>query len=139
MRLAKLARALMVLAVIVFAGAWLATLVLEPRAVLAQRIEPHSPDLAAVLGEVGTPVGSPQRLLIFDDRAYLKGATPDGARLVSERYLMENNIYPLQWKTVVFMRNAVAFGSGLAALLMGLAWWWLSRKSRGFRAGMGSA
>lgn len=130
MRLGNIARALMVLALIVFAGVWVASLILSPRAVLAQRVDPHSPDLAVVLGEAGTPVGSAQRLLIFDDRAFLDGTTPDGARLVSEKYLTENNVYPLQWKTIEFFRNAVAIGSSLTALLLGLAWRWFSNRSR---------
>jgi hypothetical protein len=123
--LLKLARAFTILATCV--GAWVTALVLENRAVLAQRVEPHPKELAELLGEAGTPIGSPQRLIIFDERAFLEGTNPDGSRLVSEQYLTQNNIYPLQFKTVEFMRNAFMIGSGIAAVLLGLLWWRLSR------------
>jgi hypothetical protein len=118
--IARIARGLFGLALIVFALSWIVGFALESRAVLAQRVDPHSPELAALLGEAGTPIGSPQRLVLFDDRVFLEGQTPDGARLVSEKFLMENNIYPLQWKTVEFFRNAFAIASLIGAVLMGL-------------------
>lgn len=127
MRLWKFARALTVLAVIALVGTWVASALLESRAVLAQRVDPHPPDLALVLGEAGTPIGSPQRLLIFDDRAFLDGTAPDGARIVSEKYLQQNSIYPLQLKTVTFFRDACMIGFGVAALLFGVLWWRTSR------------
>lgn len=129
MKLVAVARVLTVMAAIAFCGAFVAAAMLESRAVMAQRVDPHPPDLAAVLGEAGTPIGSPQRLLIFDDRAFLQGTTPDGAQIVSETYLTQNNIYPLQLKTVTFFRDAVMIGSGVAALLFGLLWWRGARSS----------
>jgi hypothetical protein len=99
-------------------GAWF-----DSRAVNVQRIDPHPADLAALLGEAGTPIGSPQRLLIFDDKAFVSGTSPDGAKLVSETYLLENNIYPLQWKTLEFIRNIVVLVAGLTGFLaLGLNW-----------------
>lgn len=124
----KLARALTILALLTLLVTWAATLALEPRTSLAQRIDPHSPELAEALGELGTPIGSPQRLLIFDPQAYLPGASVDGARLVSERYLTENNLYPLQWKTVTFARDLVTIAASGGAVLLGLTWWWLARR-----------
>jgi hypothetical protein len=47
---------------------------------------------------------------------------------VNEKYLRENNIYPLQVKTVEFFRNIVALVAGLGAALMGWLW---SRAVRG--------
>jgi hypothetical protein len=125
--IARIARGLFVLALIVFGLSWIVGFTLESRAVLAQRVDPHSKELALVLGEVGTPIGSPQRLVLFDDRAFLEGQTPDGARLVSEKFLTENNIYPLQWKTVEFFRNAFAIASLVGAVLMGLLAWRFSK------------
>jgi hypothetical protein len=119
---------LTVVAAIAFVAAWVVGFALQGRSVLAQRLEPHSSELSAALGELGTPIGSPQRLVIFDERAFLGNPQPDGSRLVSERYLVENNIYPLQWKTVEFVRNAVALSSGLGLLVCGLTWWQLARR-----------
>lgn len=124
----RFVRALTVLALLTLVITWLATLILEPQATLAQRIDPHSPELAKALGEPGTPIGSPQRLLIFDAQAYLPGASADGARLVSERYLSENQLYPLQWKTVTFVRDLITIAASSGAVLLGLTWWWLARR-----------
>ncbi len=99
-------------------GAWF-----ESRAVNVQRIDPHPADLAALLGEAGTPIGSPQRLLIFDEQAFVAGTSPDGAKMVSETYLLEKNIYPLQWKTLEFVRNIMVLVAGLVGVLaLGLTW-----------------
>jgi hypothetical protein len=125
--IARIARGLFVLALIIFALSWVVGFALESRAVLAQRVDPHSPEVALVLGEAGTPIGSPQRLVLFDDRVFLEGTSIDGARLVNEKFLNENNIYPLQWKTVEFVRNAVAIASLIGALLMGLIMWRFSK------------
>jgi hypothetical protein len=127
-----LTRAFCGLALSVFVGVWVIGLALQSRSVVAQRIEPHSPELAAALGELGTPIGTPQALVIFDERAFLGAVNPDGSRIVSERYLSDNGIYPLQWKTVEFVRNALALGSAIAAALFGLIWWRLvPRRSAG--------
>jgi hypothetical protein len=123
----KLARAFTILALVSIALTWIAALAVGSRAVLAQRVDPHPPDLAALLGEAGTPIGSPQQMIFFDDRVFLPGTGPSGSRLVSETYLTQNNIYPLQLLTVEFFRNAVSIGAGIAALLFGALWWWLSR------------
>ena len=126
----KLVKALTVLAALTLVVTWVATLFLEPRVSLAQRIDPHSPELAKALGEAGTPIGTPQQLLIFDQQAFLPLASADGARLVSERYLTDNGIYPLQWKTVTFVRDLVTIAAGGGGLLLGLAWWWLARRRK---------
>jgi hypothetical protein len=125
--IARIARGLFVLALIIFALSWVVGFALESRAVLAQRVDPHSPELAAVLDEAGTPIGSPQRLVLFDDRVFLEGKSIDGARLVNEKFLSENNVYPLQWKTVEFFRNAFAIASSIGAVLMGLLAWRFSK------------
>jgi hypothetical protein len=89
---------------------------------LAQRVEPHSPELAAALGEVGLPIGSEQRLVLFDQKAVLE-TKPDGLRVVSETYLTQNNIYPLQWQTVEFIRNILLLALGAKLLLSAFVWW----------------
>jgi hypothetical protein len=128
--LLKIARVFTILAIVAFVSAWAVSLFLESRAVLAQRVDPHPPDLAALLGEAGTPIGTPQRLVIFDQAAFMDGTNPDGSRLVNEQYLTRNNLYPLQWKTVEFFRNAFVIGSGIAGVLFALLWWNASRSRR---------
>jgi hypothetical protein len=95
---------------------------LESKSALAQRVEPHSPELAAVLGETGLPIGSPQRLVILDEKMVLE-TKPDGSKVVSETYLTQNNIYPLQWQTVEFVRN-IALLALTAKMLLGLFVMW---------------
>ncbi|BDP43417.1 hypothetical protein DAETH_33860 (plasmid) [Deinococcus aetherius] len=94
-------------------------------AALVQRVEPNA--AASLFGEgdsPGTPIGSPQLMIIRDPAAFLPGEGEDGARLVSEVYLRERGLYPLQVKTVELVRNLVALGSGLAALVFGGLWLW---------------
>jgi hypothetical protein len=71
-----------------------------------------------------TLVGSPQRLIIGDPEAFVPGEGPGGARLVSEAYLLENGIYPLQLKTVEFATGLARWATGIAGagFLLGGAW-----------------
>jgi len=103
---------------------------LASKAVLAQRVEANDPELAALTGEVGTPIGEPQRLIIEDQKAFLEGTGKDGARLVSDAYLTEHKIYPLQEKTVNYVGGMVRLGLGIAFVLSFLGWILLGRKGR---------
>lgn len=98
------------------------------QAQLVQRLEPHSPAMAELLGEKGVPIGSPTMYIISDPKAFLEGSGPEGSRLVNDAYLRENNIYPWQLKTLEFVRNTFMLGSAVAAAVFGLAWLWLSRR-----------
>jgi hypothetical protein len=118
---------LTILALVALVLTWVVALALGSRAVLAQRVDPHPPDLAALLGEAGTPIGSPQRMIFFNEGVFLPGTGPDGSRLVSETFLTQNNVYPLQLLTVEFVRNIVSLGAGIAALLFGALWWYAAR------------
>lgn len=69
------------------------------------------------------PIGSPQRFVIRDEKAFLKGVDPNGARYLDDAYLKKNNIYPLQVKTVQFFASmfrigALVVGGLLAAFLI---------------------
>jgi hypothetical protein len=79
-------------------------------------------------GVPGTPIGSPQTMIIADPKAFMEGTGSSGERYVNDAYLRANNIYPLQVKTVNFFRDSVAWVAGMAALLMTVfRWWWLRR------------
>ncbi len=57
------------------------------------------------------PIGSPQRFVIRDEKAFLKGVDPNGARYLDDAYLKKNNIYPLQVKTVQFFASMFRIGA----------------------------
>jgi hypothetical protein len=105
---------------------------LTSRAVLVQRLEPSNSAISSLFGDGadgannasggGTPIGSPQLLIIDDQAAFLPGTAAGGARLVSDTYLREKSIYPLQAKTVVFFRDIVVASALAAALVFGGLW-----------------
>ncbi|MBL8060684.1 MAG: hypothetical protein JNK63_08235 [Chthonomonas sp.] len=87
----------------------------ESKASLVQRIQVD--EAASLFGEAGTPIGSPQMLIIEDSGAFLEGKSKEGARLVSEGYLSDKKIYPLQLQTVHVVARYTRIGAGVAALL----------------------
>lgn len=91
----------------------------ESKASLIQRIQVD--EAASLFGEAGTPIGSPQMLIIEDPGAFLEGKTPDGAKMVNEGYLTKRKIYPLQLQTVHVVVRYTRIGSGVAALLAAIA------------------
>ena len=119
--LAILAALLLIITLI--ASAWLVS-----RAEPVQRIVPHDEATATLLGEVGTPVGRVDDYIILNSDAFIEETTDTGARLVSEPFLEENNVYPWQLKTVTFLRNTISAVSLAAFVLLGALWFWLRRK-----------
>lgn len=103
------------------------------RGELIQRIEPHDEAIAELLGEIGTPIGSPLVMIIDDQRAFLSGESPEGVKLVSEPYLQENGIYPLQLKTVAYVTKLVRIGTAIVFGLGSLGIWLTGRKLRRWR------
>ena len=121
---------LAVLALLVLLLSFVVGGVLTRDATLVQRVEPNA--AGALFGEAdspGTPIGSPQLLIVRDQAAFLPGEGEGGARFVNETYLRESGQYPLQVKTVELIRNLVALGSGVAALLFGAVWLWARRRA----------
>ena len=113
------------LVVTLVASVWLSS-----QAGPVQRVIPHDEATAALLNEVGTPVGRVDEYIIFNRNAFL-GETADGnARLVSEPFLEENDIYPLQLKTVRFLRNLIGLVSLAVLVVCGAVWLWLRRRER---------
>lgn len=82
------------------------------KAVNAQRVE-FDEAAASLFGDKDayTEIGSPQKLIIEDQQAFLPGER-NGAKLVSENYLRDKKIYPLQLKTVEYVGGLVRLGSG---------------------------
>ena len=91
----------------------------ESKASLIQRIQVD--EAASLFGEAGTPIGSPQMLIIEDSGAFMEGKTPNGAKMVSEGYLTKKKIYPLQLQTVHVVARYARIGAGVAALLAAIA------------------
>jgi len=102
---------------------------------LVQLVIPESADVMALRGESGpgTLVGKAGIYLIRDPAAFLEGTGTRGERFVSQTYLEQKGIYPLQTKTVWFFHFFVVLVSGVGALIFGLLWWSLSRP-RGARS-----
>ena len=117
--------AALLLVVTLGASVWLSS-----RAERAQRIIPHDEATAALLGEIGTPVGRVDEYIIFNRNAFLDGTADGGARLVSEPFLEENSVYPLQLKTVTFLRNVISMVSLAIFVVCGGVWLWLRRRER---------
>jgi hypothetical protein len=97
-------------------GAQLTQASFTKRAKVYQRIERTKE--AELFGEVGTKIGSPQALIIDDQKAILPEKLEDGTPLISENYLKENNIYPLQLKTIKETTNLATMAS-IGALVIG--------------------
>ncbi|SMB80222.1 hypothetical protein [Deinococcus hopiensis] len=131
--LRRLAGTLAVLALLALPISVLVSGGMTQHAALVQRVEPSANAEALFGGDggPGTPLGSPQRVIIRDEKAFLPGTGENGARFVSEAYLREHGLYPLQVKTVEFVRNVVAAVSLAALLLFGALWMWARRTERG--------
>jgi hypothetical protein len=85
------------------------------RAKLVQRVQKDAAD--DLFGGDPKPVGSPQELIIDDQKAFI--GEKDGVHQVDESYLQKNGIYPLQLKSVEYSAGMARLGSG-AALIAGL-------------------
>ncbi|MFC3834724.1 MULTISPECIES: hypothetical protein [Deinococcus] len=101
-------------------------------ATLVQLVQPAEAGTADLFGSAtgpGTPIGSPQVMIIRDQGAFLEGQTDSGARYVSDTYLRDNGIYPLQLKSVELIRTVVALSCAAAALLFAALWWLAGRRA----------
>jgi hypothetical protein len=104
------------LSLIVLVASWPVVSGYEGRASLIQRVvvDKTAGDL---FGDANEPVGSPQELIIDDPKAFVSGSGPNGSKLVSESYLQEYKIYPLQIKTVRYVAGLVRLGAGVGLAL----------------------
>jgi hypothetical protein len=101
---------------------------LSSKAVMAQRIKPHDPVIAELLGEVGTPIGSPQPIVLLDRSAVLDQEGPNGVVLLNDDKLAASRRYPLQRQTVWFVGSLVAEGAGASAFLSFVAYAFVRRR-----------
>jgi hypothetical protein len=129
-RVHGIAGVLAVLALVVCAGSFIVAGVLSNGSSLVQLIQPEDAAVAGLFAEetsgepAGLKIGSPQVMVIRDQQAFLEGTGTQGERFVSQKYLDEKKIYPLQVKTILFFRNVTALIAALGAFLMGGLWFW---------------
>ena len=107
--------AMLAIGMVALLGSIIVPKVLTSKAQLTQRMTPYDADTAALTGDIGTPVGEPQSMIIDEERAFLKGKGETGARLVDDNYLKVKGIYPLQVKTVDFVAGLVRLGTATVA------------------------
>ncbi len=110
--------------IFVYAGTLFTLNTYAGRAKLIQRVEKNSG--ADLFGESGTPIGSPQRYIIDDPKAFTGKKTADGAEEVDEKYLRDNKIYPLQLQTIRFVAKQTQLIAG-GLFLVSLAGYFWSR------------
>lgn len=134
-RVRGIAGVLAVLALVVCAGSFVVAGVLSNGSSLVQLIQPEDAAVAGLFAQetssepAGTKIGSPQVMVIRDQKAFLEGIGTQGERFVSQKYLEEKQIYPLQVKTILFFRNITALIAALGAVLMGGLWFWNRSRS----------
>lgn len=92
----------------------------QDRSAFVQRTQVDASADALFGDSSGTPLGSPQILIIEDPKAFLPGTGAGGSKLVSENYLTVHKIYPLQLRTVKFYVFYTRIGL-LFGLLISLA------------------
>ena len=112
--LSRIGWVLLVTGVLVLLGSFPVRAHYAGQAQLIQRVETSDAD--DLFGGEGTPIGTPQRMIITDPKAFLEGETPEGARRVSENYLKANEIYPLQLQTVDFGVSVARLVAGMEAV-----------------------
>jgi hypothetical protein len=131
MRKSSLWKNLVVVAFIGSAVAFVATFPVrsryEAKADLVQRVEVNKTD-ALLLGKSARPIGSPQRMIIIDEKAFVPGEGESGARLADDGYMKEHNIYPLQLKSVDFIVSSVRVGC-LVVMALSLGGFRLTRRT----------
>lgn len=89
----------------------------EGKAQLVQLVEVT--EEAALFGEPGEMIGSPQRLVIeVPEAAMIEGAGPQGSILVDKAYLDDRGIYPRQMQTITFIGGTVRTASVTAAFVL---------------------
>jgi hypothetical protein len=126
---------LIITAILVTISSFFVALFVSRDAQLVQLVQPDEVGLNSLFadssGVPGTPIGSPQTMIISDPKAFMDGAGSNGEKYVNDAYLKANNIYPLQVKTVNFFRDSVAWVAGIAAVLMAaFRWWWMRRTAK---------
>lgn len=108
---------MLALGVIATTGSFVVESSYRGRAQLVQRVQ-RDPG-AELFGDRGTPLGSPQELIIDDPKAFVEGTGEGGAKLVDDKYLTDHKIYPLQLKSITFITSMIRWAS-LADIVLAL-------------------
>lgn len=121
----KLAIVAIIVAAVALAASFPIRASYASRAKLTQRMRVNEGDqLFADEGKpAGTPVGSPQMVILDDPSAFLNGVGEGGARLLDEHYLERNRLNPLQLQTVDFYIDYGRLGSLGVVAVGGLCVW----------------
>ncbi len=121
----------LVLGAILVPASYLVENYYRSRAVLGQRVELDQASLE-LLGEPGNLIGSPELFVIDDPKAFLPNVKgPKDSLLISEAYLREHQIYPLQLITVEFFSSIARLGGGIATILGLIGVLWIKAKRKG--------
>ena len=120
------------LSLITFATSFLVENSYAGKAQLVQRVE-YDPASVSLLGEVGPMIGSPQKMIIDDPKAFVKGNGPRGSLLVNDLYLKSHQIYPLQLQTVSFLSSLIRQTSLAVFVFAALVFSMLIRRARRLR------
>ncbi len=129
----KLFRIALIVLAVASTTALIASIVIErfyaSQAKLVQRV---LVDQAAfeLFGETGTPIGGPELMIITDSKAFVGKKTAEGAEIVSEQYLRDHKVYPLQLKTVRYVAGLVRIASLVGLVLAAGALLLLARRQR---------
>jgi hypothetical protein len=115
-----------VVSAIVLAGSFPYVSSLDSKARTIQRVRVD--EGAALFGETGEKIGSPQRMVIDDPKAFIGEGPVDGVWQVDEGYLQKQGIYPLQMQTVNYTAGLARLGSGIGLGIGLIAWWWARRR-----------
>lgn len=83
-----------------------------------------------LFGETGTPIGGPELMIISDPKAFIGAKSPEGADIVSEQYLRDHNVYPLQLKTVRYVAGLVRSASTVGLVVSTGALLLIARRRR---------
>lgn len=135
-RIRSISGILSILALVVLIGSLIVSNLMASGAELVQLIEPQDATTASLFGDSsssepdGIRLGSPQMMVIRDQKAFLTGTGSQGERFASKAYLDDHSLYPLQVKTIMFFRDVTTIVSGILTLVLGLSWWWLGSRRR---------
>lgn len=69
-------------------------------------------------------------MIIADSKAFLGKRAEEGAELVSEQYLKDHKVYPLQLKTVRYVAGLIRIASLVVLVLAAAGLLFIARKHR---------
>lgn len=129
----KLLRSLLLVTAILSLLVAIATFPMEAQAkgrAKTYQIVKKSPE-AALFGDVGEKIGSPQEYIVDDPSVILPQPAEDGVLLLDDDVMKQKGVYPVQLQTVKFVLGTARMASFiLGALTLGGWWFWTRRLRR---------